>query len=222
MKQLISAFNNQPLIAYKNRKYILNPVNDHYPTTSYALMKEMVVELSKLTDFSKATKILGEEDRGGYIASLMAYVHHKPFGLAKWNAPGITGPIWIPFRNAYTHGRMYLHGIEKGDKVILVEDLVDTGGTVVAMIKLLQKMKIKIIDVVAIAEKAEYNGVKRIYKETGCWIKHLLKVDTSAKKSKVIWTYNKGKSFGKKIIKPDMAAPIAATNTAPAAKFLTQ
>jgi adenine/guanine phosphoribosyltransferase-like PRPP-binding protein len=188
MQQIIKAFHHQPLVFLKDRKYIVNPLCDHCPATTYELVDDVVKELSKLIDFGKATKIIGEEDRGGFVAALIAYYHKLPFGLVKWNAAGLDGQIYVPFRNAYAEGKMYLNGAEQGDKVIVVEDIIDSGGTIIAMINLLKKAKIKIIDIVAIAEKVEYKGVERIRQETGFYVKHLIKVASNGGDlSKVVW-----------------------------------
>mgnify|MGYP003395891842 CR=1 FL=1 len=37
--------------------------------------------------------------------------------MVKWNPLGLEGDHAVNFRNAYTKGKMYLHGVSKGDKV---------------------------------------------------------------------------------------------------------
>lgn len=189
MKYIINAFDNQKLVMVAGRKFVINPIIDHYPQTDYSLMEEIVQELSQLTDFNKATKVLGEEDRGGYIAALLAYHHRKPLAMVKWDPVGLEGEIGVEFRNAYTTGKMYLHGVKSGDEVVIVEDMVDSGGTIIAMIELLKKHGIKIRDIVVIGEKEEYNGVERIYRETGHRVKHLVKFNCTGETSKVTYAY---------------------------------
>lgn len=187
MKELIRAFNNQPLVKIKNRNYIINPLLDHAPETSYELMKDVVAELTKITALTRSNKIIGEEDRGGYIAALMAYKNKKSLAMVKWNPCGLKGNLGINFRNAYTNGKMYVHGIRKGEDVILMEDIIDSGGTLIAMIKLLRKSGVTICDVVAIAEKIEYAGCLRIKKETGINVKCLLQVSCVGNRSRVVF-----------------------------------
>jgi adenine/guanine phosphoribosyltransferase-like PRPP-binding protein len=186
MKELIKCFHNKSIVKLRRTNYIVNPITDHYPETNYDLIKDIVKELSKLTDFSKANKIVGEEDRGGYIAGFMALKKKKALAMVKWNPIGIEGEIKINFRNSYTNGKMYLHGVKKGDKIILVEDLIDSGGTIIAMIKLLRKAKINIIDVICVGTKKETGGLERIKKETGVDVKYLIKFSCKGKTSKVI------------------------------------
>ena len=101
MKHIIANYDDQPLVFVKDRKYLINPLTDHHPTTSYELIEDVITEMSKLTDFSKATKILGEEERGGFLAPLLAHEHKLPFGIVKWNPTGLGGQYEIDFRMSY-------------------------------------------------------------------------------------------------------------------------
>jgi adenine/guanine phosphoribosyltransferase-like PRPP-binding protein len=191
MQQVIDAFNNRPLVHVKDRNFLINPLTDHMPTTSFELVDDTIKSLAQLTDYSKASKLIGEEDRGGFLVALMAYHLHLPFGMVKWNPNGFEGQISVEFRNAYTGGTMFLNGCEKGDKVILVEDMVDSGGSIVAMIELCKKAGVEIVDIVVIAEKEEYKGIERIKRETGRDVKLLLKFSSKGKTSKVTWINDK-------------------------------
>ena len=191
MDEIFKAFNEQPVIWLKDRNYVITPLLDHEPETTYLLMKDVVKNLSKLTDFSKADKVVGEEDRGGYIAALVAYANKKSLAMVKWFPIDTGKNTKIKFRSSYATGEMYLYGIKKHDRVILVEDMVDSGGTIISMIKLLRKVGAKIIDVIVIAEKEEFKGINRIKKETGINVKFLLKFSSVGDRSKVTWIKSK-------------------------------
>lgn len=190
MKEIIRAFDNQPLRRVNGRNYILNPLLDHYPETPYVLMEDVVTELSRMTDLSKIDKIVGEEDRGGYIAALMAFSHKKSLAMVKWNSVGVDGHIGVNFRNAYTSGKMYLNGVKAGDKVLIVEDLIDSGGTIIAMIELLRCAGVEIYDIITVVNKVDYGGRERILRETGFSVKSILGVTCKGGSSRVVSILN--------------------------------
>lgn len=185
---IYESFDNQDIVMVSDKRYCVNPLLDHIPATESELLQQVCSEMSKTIDFSKADILIGEEDRGGYLCALMSYIEQKPFTLAKWNPVGLEGEVSIGFRNAYTHGKLFLNGTKefKGKNAILVEDLIDTGGTIVAMIKLCQANDINIIDVIAVAEKTNYGGLQRIEDETGIKPKVLVQFFSDEKKSKVV------------------------------------
>jgi adenine/guanine phosphoribosyltransferase-like PRPP-binding protein len=86
----------------------------------------------------------------------------------------------------YASGKLFLNGIESHDRVIIVDDMISTGGTMLAMIHAVQLAEAEIVDIVCVAEKIEYGGVKRILNETGYAVKTLVKVSVSGERSKVI------------------------------------
>lgn len=185
---IYEAFHNQEVVMVSDKRYCVNPLLDHIPATEPELLHQVCTEMSETIDFSKADILIGEEDRGGYLCALMSHIEQKPFTLAKWNPVGLEGEVSIGFRNAYTNGTLFLNGIKefKGKNAILVEDLIDTGGTISAMIKLCKDNDINIIDVVAVAEKTNYEGLKRIENETGIKPKVLVQFYSDEKKSKVL------------------------------------
>jgi adenine phosphoribosyltransferase len=193
MKELINCFNNRPIVKLKRTNYVINPLLDHEPETRFQLVDDVIKELSKLINFSKVNKIVCEEDRGGYIGSILAYKHKKSLAMVKWNPLGLEGQNGINFRNAYAEGKMYLYGVKKGDKVVLVEDLVDSGNTIISMIELLREKNIDIIDVVCIAEKVDLGGAKKIEESTGIKIKSILKFTAKGERSKILEI--KGKKY---------------------------
>lgn len=184
-------FNNQKIVIVSNKRYCINSLTDHTPITKSELLEQISQEMSEQVDFGKADVLIGEEDRGGYLCALMAYTQKKPFTLTKWNPTGLEGEISIGFRNAYTNGKLFLNGIKDFDskKAIIVEDIIDTGGTVIAMIELLRNNGIEVIDVVAVAEKTDYGGAERIEKETGIKPKVLVQFSSGKERSKVIKRY---------------------------------
>ena len=186
-------FNNQKIVIVSNKRYCINSLTDHTPITKPELLNQITKEMASVANFSEADFLVGEEDRGGYVCALMAYTQNKPFTLTKWNPSGLEGEIAVTFKNAYTNGTLFLNGVKKfkGKKAIIVEDLIDTGGTVIAMIELLRSNGIEVVDIVAVAEKSDYGGLERIEKETGIRPKVLVQFSSGKIKSKVIKRFNK-------------------------------
>lgn len=185
---IFDAFENQKIEIVNGKKYCINTITDHSPVTDPKLIKQIIKEMSSKVEYKKADILVGEEDRGGYLCSLLAYAWNKPFTMTKWNPTGLDGDIKMKFTNAYTSGNLYLNGIEKlsGKKVVIVEDLIDTGGTIIAMVQLLRQNGIEVVEVVAVAEKADYKGLERIQKEIGLKPKVLVTFKSGKQKSKVI------------------------------------
>ena len=66
-----------------------------------------------------------------------------------------------------------MNGVDRDDRVVIIDDVISTGGTMVGLIKAIQKAGAQIIDIVCVAEKVEYGGVARVKEETGYTIKSM-------------------------------------------------
>ncbi|MEP3245405.1 MAG: phosphoribosyltransferase family protein [Sneathiella sp.] len=180
------SFDNCPLVPIKGRKFILNPLTEQIPATSPELLEDAANWIATATDFSAATKIVGEEDKGGILVAATSLKVGLPFGLARWQPSGLEGQVKVDFECEYTSGTLYLNGAEKSDRVIIVDDIISTGGTMISLIKALQKTGCEIVDVICVAEKVDYHGARRVFEETGIRVKCLMQLSMDGETSSVL------------------------------------
>jgi adenine phosphoribosyltransferase len=130
-----------------------------------------------LEHVARATLGVGEEDRGAMIISDLLFHHELPRTLARWTPTGTPGEIQVPLANEYIpEGRVdiFLNGVRAGDRVILVDDLVSTGGTLVALIEAVRRAGAEILEVLTVAEKTENRGRENLLRRTGLRVKTML------------------------------------------------
>ena len=185
---VIEAFDNQPLIQFEKYKFLINSLTEQIPATPAELLQATTDWIVAEGDFNQATKIGGEEDKGAILVASTSLATGLPFGMARWYPAGLEGEISVDFEMEYASGQLFLNGIEENDKVIIVDDMISTGGTMLALIQAVQLAKGKIVDIICVAEKVEYDGVQRIAKETGFQVKTLVKISIAGERSKVIQT----------------------------------
>jgi adenine/guanine phosphoribosyltransferase-like PRPP-binding protein len=179
------SFDNKPCIPMGDYRFLINPLTEQIPATSAELLSAAADWLVEAGNYTGATKIAGEEDKGAILVAAVALKTGLPFGMARWYPSGIDGQVSVDFNMEYTKGQLFLNGIEPGDKVVIVDDMVSTGGTMVALIQAIQQAGAEILDIVCVGEKPAYNGVERIFKETGFRVKTLVKIDVAGEKSHV-------------------------------------
>lgn len=183
---VIEAFDNKPLLQINDYKFLINPLTEQIPATSADLLKQTTNWIVEVGCFSLSNKIVGEEDKGGILVASTALSTGLPFGMARWYPTGLENQISVDFIMEYTSGKLYLNGIEQGDQVIIVDDMISTGGTMLALIEAVKLAKANIVDIICVAEKIEYGGVHRVYEKTGYLVKTLIKISVSGERSSVI------------------------------------
>lgn len=180
------SFENQELVPVNGLNFVINSLTEQIPATTPELLSDAAEWVAGAIDFTGVNKIVGEEDKGGILVAATALRVSLPFGLARWQPSGLKGQIVVPFECEYTTGNLFLNGVEAGDKVVIVDDIISTGGTLVSLIKAIRSAGAVITDTVCVAEKIEYGGVERVLKETGVKVKTLLQLDLSGTHAKVV------------------------------------
>ncbi|MBR5421502.1 MAG: adenine phosphoribosyltransferase [Lachnospiraceae bacterium] len=108
--------------------------------------------------------IAGAESRGFVFGAPMAYREHKPFVLIrkKGKLPGQTVSQSYDLEYGSTEIEMHTDSFEKGAKVLIVDDLIATGGTTDAMIKLVEKLGGEVVGVCVLIELPDLKGREKI------------------------------------------------------------
>jgi adenine/guanine phosphoribosyltransferase-like PRPP-binding protein len=186
-KELVKqAFDNQPLIQFGNYNFLINPLTEQIPATSAELLQAATDWIVETGNFNHATKIVGEEDKGAILVASTSLATGLPFGMARWYPVGLEGQVPVAFEMEYASGELFLNGVEIGDQVIIVDDMISSGGTMLALIEAVQLAKAEIIDIICVAEKIEYGGVEKIVDKTGYHVKTLLQISVAGECSKVV------------------------------------
>lgn len=180
---LVDSFNGCDLINIQGKNFVINELTEQIPATRPELLWKAAQSVVSLTNFDGITKIVSEEEKGAVLVAAVSLLTGIPFGLARWYPSGLDGQIMVDFACEYASGHIFLNGVNPGDRVIIVDDMVSTGGTMVALIESIKKAGAEIIDIVAVADKAEYGGVERIKAETGLTVKTALTISVTGEKS---------------------------------------
>ena len=129
-------------------------------------MSVVVEEFSKHFHPKDVDVFVGIESRGFILASILAQKYNKGMVLLRkaGKLPGKT------VKTSYTieYGKAVLEiqktALNEGERVVICDDLLATGGTANAAAKLVEKMKGKVTGFAFIIELTELDGVKKISK----------------------------------------------------------
>ncbi|HET8734985.1 MAG TPA: adenine phosphoribosyltransferase [Pricia sp.] len=105
-------------------------------------MKQATEELLKLLDDHSINKVVGMESRGFFFAPLLASRLHA--GFVPVRKPGKLPAETISYTYDLEYGtdtlEIHLDGIQKGDKVLVHDDVLATGGTARATCELVERL----------------------------------------------------------------------------------
>jgi len=186
MHKFIRAYDDQPTIpANDNRKRIISTVSELTPELDPETLRVCASILA--SSIEPARKIVTEEHGAGHIAGALSFLNGNDIAIARWTSDELSEKL-IPYfgKNAqYRGGRLVLHGVQSGDKVTIIDDVLDRGETLGTLINLIEARGAIIDEIYVLAEKT-YNG-KCFGRENLSRrnIKSLLTVEVSGRRSRV-------------------------------------
>lgn len=108
--------------------------------------------------------VAGAESRGFIFGTPIAYNNHKPFVLirkkGKLPAETVSAEYDLEYGKAIIE--MHKDSIKPGQKVLVVDDLIATGGTIQAMIELIQSLGGEVVGIVVLMELAGLKGREKL------------------------------------------------------------
>jgi adenine phosphoribosyltransferase len=114
----------------------------------------------------KIDKIAGIESRGFILGAPLAYALGKGFIPIRKKGKLPAETIGHDYELEYGTDRIEIHtdAIDKGERILLVDDLIATGGTAEAACKLIEKMGGKIVECCFIIDLPDIGGHARLEK----------------------------------------------------------
>ena len=123
-----------------------------------------IVERSKKFKFNKIAAI---ESRGFVFASAVSYLLKKPFILFRKKNKLPSETLSIDFNLEYGTATMEVHkdSMEQGDSILLIDDLIATGGTAEAAAKLVEISTAKVAGFIFVINLFDLGGFENLIKK---------------------------------------------------------
>lgn len=130
-------------------------------------LRTTVQEIAERYRTSQIDKVVGIESRGFIIGAPVAYA--LGLGFVPIRKPGKlpAETIGCDYQLEYGSDRIEIHidAIQRGERILLVDDLIATGGTMEAAVKLIQEMGGEIVECCFVVDLPDVGGRVRLEKQ---------------------------------------------------------
>jgi adenine phosphoribosyltransferase len=174
LEKLIKSLIEAPIVKKGDYDYFVHPITDGVPLVEAELLEEVAGAVSEFADL-RVDKIVCVEAMGIHLATAISLQTGIPFVVVRKRSYGLKGEVAVHQTTGYSEGELYINGLQKGDRVFLVDDVVSTGGTMIAVIEALKSLGTDIVDVMAIIEKGD--GKDAVERKTGIEVKSLVRAN---------------------------------------------
>jgi len=141
LKQLEKSLYEAPIVKKGQYDYVIHPITDGVPYITPELLKEVTDEMKEhIKKCGKFDRIVTMEAMGIPLATSLCLDLGIPFTIIRKRQYGLPGEMSVEQETGYSKSKMYINGLKKGDTVILVDDVLSTGGTLKAVLYVLKEM----------------------------------------------------------------------------------
>jgi len=134
-----------PIIKKGDYQYVVHPITDGVPQITNELLNEVVNEMYKLIKkCGKLEKIVTMEAMGIPLATALSLKMKIPFVIIRKRSYGLPGEIDVEQTTGYSKSKLYINGLKSGDKIVIVDDVLSTGGTLSAVVSALKNLGVEI------------------------------------------------------------------------------
>ena len=174
-----------PIIWKGDYPYFIHPISDGIPRMDAEVLRATRDLIVSSIDWSEVDLIVTVEAMGLPLLAAVGDATGKPTVVIRKRSYGMEGEVKVDVATGYSQSIVYINDIKPGERVVIVDDVISTGGTLEPLLEQLESMGVILHDVVVAIEKGE--GRERLNRERPDWpVRSLARIDIIDGKVEII------------------------------------
>lgn len=174
-----------PIIWKGEYPYFIHPISDGIPRMEAEVLRATRDLIVSMVDWSQIDLIVSVEAMGLPLLAAVGEATGKPTVVIRKRSYGMEGEVRVDVSTGYSSSTAYINDISPGERLLIVDDVISTGGTLEPLLESLEGMGAVLQDVIVAIEKGE--GRERLSEERPEWpIRTLSRIDIVDGKVEII------------------------------------
>jgi adenine phosphoribosyltransferase len=153
LHRLRESLRNAPVIWKGDYPYFIHPITDGVPRLDPLVLKAVTDLCESAIEWDGVDLILGIEAMGLPLTAPLSIRTGIPLIIARKRSYGLEGEVTIGQETGYSKGEMFLNDFKPGEKVVIVDDVLSTGGTLKAVLEGVRRTGAEVTHIIAVVEK---------------------------------------------------------------------
>ncbi len=174
-----------PIIWKGEYPYFIHPISDGIPRMDPDVLRATRDLIVSSVDWSQVDLIVSVEAMGLPLLAAVGDATGKPTVVVRKRSYGMEGETRVDVATGYSQSTVYINDIKAGERIVIVDDVISTGGTLEPLIQQLEDMGVILQDIVIAIEKGD--GRERLNREKPHWpIRSLARIDIIGGKVEIV------------------------------------
>jgi len=153
MDKLKQSLLDAPIIEKEGYHYFVHPISDGVPMLRPELLREIVIKIIRKAELDDVDKIVTPAAMGIHLSTAVSLMTDIPLVVVRKRQYGLEGEVALSQVTGYSENEMYVNDVYEGDRVLVLDDVLSTGGTLAALTGALEDIGADICDVVCVIKK---------------------------------------------------------------------
>ncbi len=166
MSNLKEAIKSAKTLNLNNYKFKTFSFGERGGRMEYELLNEITKKLSRSikSNFKNFDYILSPEPGGHLWGSLVSFDLKKDINILRLNPSNQEKEIKVTRKTAYNNNQLFFSKFKKGDRVVIIDDIISSGSTLKSIIKMLNAQKLVVVGVqVILVRTNKYQEIEKKY-----------------------------------------------------------
>ena len=164
---LQNSLRGAPIIWKGDYPYFIHPISDGIPRMDPDVLRATRDFIISMVDWSKIDLIVSVEAMGLPLLAAVGEASGKPTVVIRKRSYGMEGEVEVNVSTGYSKSTTYINDIKPGERILIVDDVISTGGTLEPILETIEGMGAKLQDIIIAIEKGE--GRERLSVEKPEW-----------------------------------------------------
>ena len=165
-----------PIIWKGEYPYFIHPISDGIPRMEAEVLRATRDLIVSMVDWSQIDLIVSVEAMGLPLLAAVGEATGKPTVVIRKRSYGMEGEVRVDVSTGYSSSTAYINDISPGERILVVDDVISTGGTLEPLLESLEGMGAVLQEVIVAIEKGD--GRERLSEERPEWpIRTLARID---------------------------------------------
>jgi len=180
LERLVHSLETSPVMQRGEYSYFINPITDGVPLVEPAILREIGCAMVRTLDLKDVDTIVVCEAMGIHIGVALSMMTDIPMVIVRKRSYNLPGEVAVHQTTGYSKGELYLNGVSAGDRVVIIDDVCSTGGTLRALISAIEQVGAEIVDICIVVTRSDAD-IGRPYKT-------LVRIDVAEGRVRVVDT----------------------------------
>ncbi|ACL17379.1 hypoxanthine/guanine phosphoribosyltransferase [Methanosphaerula palustris] len=153
LEKLVTSLETCPMVQRNGYNYFIHPISDGVPIVEPELLREIGCAMVKMLDLDKVDKIVVAEAMGIHIGTVLSLMTGIPMNIVRKREYKLPGEVAVHQTTGYSKGELYLNGLFAGDRVVIIDDVISTGGTARALLSALGQIGVDVVDICVVIQR---------------------------------------------------------------------